>query len=294
MLALARAFLEHLKIEKGLAKLSVKSYASDLGKFVAYASHHRLELPGVEQAHIVDFLATLFRSGLDSRTVAHNLVVLRRFFRFAMLEGEIANDPAANIESPKFRGRLPSYLSVEEVELLLEAPDRRTMQGIRDRAMLEVLYSTGLRVSELVGLKVTDMNINAGYLRCIGKGNKERLVPVGRKAIAAVEEYLRVARPLKAKKKPNPYMFLSRLGKPMGRIAFWKNLHVYGTRAGLKAGLTPHKLRHSFATHMVARGADLRSVQMMLGHADISTTQIYTHVAKDRLRQVYNAHHPRS
>jgi integrase/recombinase XerD len=294
MEALARAFLEHLKIERGLAKLSIKSYTSDLGKFVVYSSRHRLELPDVEQAHIVDFLASLFRSGLDSRTVAHNLVVLRQFFRFAMIEGKMTEDPAVNIESPKFRGRLPSYLSVEEVELLLEAPDRGTTQGIRDRAMLEVLYSTGVRVSELVGLKVADMNLNAGYLRCIGKGNKERLVPLGRRAIAAVEEYLRVARPLQAIKKANPYMFLSRLGKPMGRIGFWKNLHVYGRMAGLKMGLTPHKLRHSFATHMVARGADLRSVQMMLGHADSSTTQIYTHVAKDRLRQVYNSHHPRS
>ncbi len=294
MQTLARAFLNYLKIEKGLARLSIKSYAHVLVKFVAYAAQHRLKLQDVEQVHVVDFLAGLFRAGLDSRSVAHHLVVLRQFFRFAVLEGEIPEEPTANIESPKFRGRLPTFLSVEEMERLLEAPDRRTPLGIRDHAMLEVLYSCGLRVTELVELKTADIDLNAGCLSCIGKGNKQRLVPVGRKALAAVEVYLRVARPLLAKRKISPFLFLSRLGGPMGRVAFWKNLKGYGQRAGFAARLSPHKLRHSFATHLVARGADLRSVQLMLGHADISTTQIYTHVAKDRLRQVYNAHHPRS
>ena len=213
-----------------------------------------------------------------------------------MMEERVQLDPTENLESPKIRQSLPTYLRVEEVDRLLTAPSDSTPIGLRDRAMLEVLYSTGLRVSELLNLRMTDVDMRMGYVRCIGKGDKERLVPIGRKAIAAVELYLARARPeFLRPSMPSPHnqvLFLARTGKRLSRISIWKILHDYGTKLGLRGRLTPHKLRHSFATHLL-EGADLRSVQLMLGHADISTTQIYTHVVEERLKQIYKAHHPR-
>ena len=247
---------------------------------------------------VVDFLSSLYREKLDSRSVARYLVSLRCLFKFALMEGLVTLDPTENLESPKIRQSLPSYLRVEEVDKVLAAPDLSTPLGLRDRAMLEVLYSSGLRVSELLNLRISDLDIRVGCVRCIGKGDKERLVPVGRKAIAAVEEYLAHARPKFARPSaPPPHnqvLFLARNGKRLSRITIWKIMHDYGVRLGLRGRLTPHKLRHSFATHLLERGADLRSVQLMLGHADISTTQIYTHVVEERLKQVYKAHHPRA
>jgi integrase/recombinase XerD len=223
---------------------------------------------------------------------------LRNFFRFGLAEGAVSVDPMLNLESPKTRRRLPVYLRMEDVDRLLNQPDPATPQGLRDRAILEVLYSTGLRVSELVHLKVSDMDMRMGCLRCIGKGDKERLVPVGRRALAAVQAYLGKSRPLLLGKRPAgnavPWLFINRFGNRLSRIAIWRLLTAYGRRAGIRARLSPHKLRHSFATHLLERGADLRSVQLMLGHADISTTQIYTHVMQERLKQVYKAHHPRA
>ena len=248
---------------------------------------------------MVDFLADLYRHGLDSRSVARNLASLRNFFRFALAEGVLSADPTLNLESPKTRRTLPVYLRMEDVDRLLNQPDPSTPQGLRDRAILEVLYSTGLRVSELINLKVSDMEMRMGCLRCIGKGDKERLVPVGRKALAAVQAYLEKSRPvlLRAPRdagKAVPWLFVNRFGNRLSRIAVWRMLAAYGRRAGIRTRLSPHKLRHSFATHLLERGADLRSVQLMLGHADISTTQIYTHVMQERLKQVYKAHHPRA
>jgi integrase/recombinase XerD len=204
-------------------------------------------------------------------------------------------DPSINLESPKIRRSLPGYLRLEEVEQLLTQPDAKTPIGLRDRAMLEVLYSTGLRVSELIGLRVTDLDTKVGCVRCIGKGDKERIVPVGRKALGMVEKYLRDARPqFIGKMTGSPTLFVNRRGQQLSRVGVWKILSAYGRRAGLRMALTPHMLRHSFATHLLERGADLRSVQLMLGHADISTTQIYTHVVEERLKQIYKAHHPRA
>jgi integrase/recombinase XerD len=291
------SFLTHVKVEKGLSANTVSAYRRDLVKFKSFAEKRKLALETVSRDDLIDFLAGLYRQKLESRTVARQLVTLRNFFRFAQIQESVARDPTINLESPKIRRSLPGYLRLEEVERLLGQPDSKTILGLRDRAMLEVLYSTGLRVSELVGLRVSDLDGKTGCVRCIGKGDKERLVPVGRKALSLVDKYLREARPelLRRSKTGNsPTLFVNRRGAPLSRVGVWKILSAYGRRAGLRRALTPHMLRHSFATHLLERGADLRSVQLMLGHADISTTQIYTHVVEERLRQIYKAHHPRA
>ena len=289
------SFLTHVKVEKGLSSNTVSAYRRDLVKFDVFAQKRKLTLEGVSRGDLVEFLAGLYRLGLESRTVARHLVTLRNFFRFAQVHELITSDPSINLESPKIRRSLPGYLRLEEVERLLEQPDSTTALGLRDRAMLEVLYSTGLRVSELIGLRVSDLDSKVGCVRCIGKGDKERIVPVGRKALIMVEKYLRDARPkLLGKLRGSPTLFVNRRGVSLSRVGVWKILSGYGKRAGLRVSLTPHMLRHSFATHLLERGADLRSVQLMLGHADISTTQIYTHVVEERLKQIYKAHHPRA
>ncbi|HXZ11953.1 MAG TPA: site-specific tyrosine recombinase XerD [Candidatus Sulfotelmatobacter sp.] len=289
-----RAFLNYLRIEKGLAQNTLAAYGRDLGKFAGFIQKRGIVLRIISRSDVVDFLGTLYRQKLDSRSVARHLVAIRHFFRFCLTEEILTEDPAANIESPKFRQNLPEVLSLQEVERLLEQPNSSTAWGIRDRAMIELLYSCGLRVSELCAVAVEDLQIESGYLRCVGKGNKERLVPVGRAALARIEEYLQKARPELLGEDTSRYLFLNSRAKPLSRVAFWKILREYGRKAGLKKPLTPHVLRHSFATHLLDRGADLRSVQMMLGHSDISTTQIYTHVVEERLKQVYKAHHPRA
>jgi integrase/recombinase XerD len=288
-------FLTHVKVEKGLSINTVAAYQRDLSKFLGFAQKRKLTLEKVSRDDLVDFLAGLYRGNLESRTVARQLVTLRNFFRFAQIQELIATDPSLNLESPKIRRTLPGYLRLEEVERLLQQPDAKTSIGLRDLAMLEVLYSTGLRVSELIGLRVTDLDSKVGCIRCIGKGDKERIVPAGRKALGMVEKYLRDARPkLLGKGAPSQALFVNRRGGSLSRVGVWKILSAYGRRAGLRVALTPHMLRHSFATHLLERGADLRSVQLMLGHADISTTQIYTHVVEERLKQIYKAHHPRA
>jgi integrase/recombinase XerD len=291
------SFLTHVKVEKGLSSNTVSAYKRDLVKFDAFARKRKLSLEAISRDDLVDFLAGLYRQKLESRTVARQLVTLRNFFRFAQIQGLISVDPSINLESPKIRRSLPSYLRLEEVERLLEQPDEKTPLGLRDRAMLEVLYSTGLRVSELISLRVSDLDGKVGCVRCIGKGDKERIVPVGRKALVMVEKYLREARPPlcgKGKSAGSPTLFVNRRGTALSRVGVWKILSAYGRRAGMRVSIKPHMLRHSFATHLLERGADLRSVQLMLGHADISTTQIYTHVVEERLKQIYKAHHPRA
>src|SRR2546426_3175988 len=293
--AIISSFLTHVRVEKGLSANTVSAYRRDLVKFDACAQKRRLTLEAVTRDDLVDFLAGLYRQKLESKTVARHLVTLRNFFRFAQIQELIAKDPSVNLESPKIRRSLPGYLRLEEVERLLAQPDAKTALGLRDRAMLEVLYSAGLRVSELIGMRVTDLDSKVGCVRCIGKGDKERIVPVGKKALGMVEKYLRDARPkLLGKAAGSPTLFVNRRGGALSRVGVWKILSSYGRRAGLRVALTPHMLRHSFATHLLERGADLRSVQLMLGHADISTTQIYTHVVEERLKQIYKAHHPRA
>ncbi len=289
------SFLTHVRVEKGLASNTVSAYRRDLTKFSEFAQKRKLSLETVSRDDLVNFLAGLYRQKLESKSVARHLVSLRNFFRFAQIQELIPADPSVNLESPKIRRSLPGYLRLEEVERLLTQPDAKTPFGLRDRGMLEVLYSAGLRVSELIGLRVSDLDTKVGCVRCIGKGNKERIVPIGKKALGMVERYLRDARPkLIGKSTSSPALFVNRRGGPLSRVGVWKILSAYGRRAGLRMALTPHMLRHSFATHLLERGADLRSVQLMLGHADISTTQIYTHVVEERLKQVYKAHHPRA
>lgn len=295
--ALIQSFMTHVRVEKGLSANTVAAYRRDLEKFAEFARKRKLTVETVRRDDLVDFLAELYRQNLESRTVARELVTLRNFFRFAQTQGIVPEDPSMNLESPKIRRHLPGYLRLEEVEKLLEQPDAKTPIGMRDRAMLEVLYSTGLRVSELTSLGVTDLDAKVGCVRCIGKGDKERIVPVGKKALGIVERYLRDGRPAllrNAKGGGGPALFVNRRGVALSRVGVWKILSAYGRRAGLRVALTPHMLRHSFATHLLERGADLRSVQLMLGHADISTTQIYTHVVEERLKQIYKAHHPRA
>jgi len=288
------SYLNYLRVEKGLSPNTIIAYKRDLRKFQLFSERHKWTLAEISRDNLVDYLTFLYRSGLDSRSVARHLVSVRNFFKFAQLEGFVPEDPSAHVETPRFRMRLPTHLSVDEINRLLAQPDVKTAIGMRDKAMIELLYSAGLRVSELVTLRVDDLQMEVGCVRCIGKGNKERLVPMGRTAIAAVKEYLNGSRQELLDKGSSPYLFLNRLGGRIGRIGFWKKLSAYGRQAGLRMKLKPHMLRHSFATHLLERGADLRSVQLMLGHADIATTQIYTHVMKDRLKEIYKQHHPRA
>ena len=289
------SFVLHVKVEKGLSPNTVSAYKRDLMKFQEFCKKRVKSIEAVGADDLVDFLASLYRQDLESKTVARHLVTLRNFFRFSQIQEFITTDPSMTLESPKIRRSLPGYLRLEEVERLLACADVNTPQGLRGRAMLEVLYSTGLRVSELVSLRLGDLDSKVGCVRCIGKGDKERIVPVGRKALAIVEKYIREARPvLLGETSGNYSLFVNRRGRQLSRVGVWKILSAYGRQAGLRVPLTPHMLRHSFATHLLERGADLRSVQMMLGHSDISTTQIYTHVVEERLKQIYKAHHPRA
>jgi len=287
-------FLDFARVEKGLAANSIESYRRDLKEFSAFV--HRLGKPlaEVDREDIRSFLKDLYVRGLGARSAARHLVSLRGLFRFLVREGRLSGDPTVEVEAPKLDKSLPKYLTGKEVDQLLAQPDVSTPLGLRDKAMLELLYATGMRVSELVHVGAADFDMGMGIIRCLGKGSKERLIPVGKSALRAVEAYLLAGRALLAGKRNPPWLFLNRRGGALSRVGFWKILAAYGRRAGLADGITPHLVRHSFATHLLERGADLRSIQLMLGHSDISTTQIYTHVLKERLKQVYQSHHPRA
>jgi integrase/recombinase XerD len=288
------AFVDYVRVEKGLAPTSVVSYRRDLLGFLAYLHELGRDIGDVGKEEIRNYLALLYRRGLGARSVARHLVSLRNFFRFLLKDGKIEHNPAAEIDAPRLEQNLPKYLNTEEVEALLQQPNISTALGLRDKALLEALYATGMRVSELVGLRWEDFESAVGVVHCRGKGGKERLIPVGKSALQALEQYMQRGRAELARRRNVPFLFLNRAGGKLSRVGFWKLLAGYGRRAGITTSLTPHLVRHSFATHLLERGADLRSIQLMLGHSDISTTQIYTHVMKERLKQVYHAHHPRA
>jgi integrase/recombinase XerD len=291
---LVQDFVEYCRLEKGLAGNTLQAYGRDLTRLADFCKKRQLGIDEASATDIAAFIDSLYAAGLASRSVARYLATLRSYYRYLLEQEQITADPTADVSSPGQWQQLPKFLTLEEVDGLLAAPDDKSARGGRDRAMLQLLYATGLRVSELVGVQLSHLNVSMGVLRTRGKGDKERLVPVGRQALAAIEDYVERDRPLLLKRRVSSYLFVTQRGGPMTRQAFWKLLKHYGLKAGIIKNLTPHVVRHSFATHLLDRGADLRSVQMMLGHADISTTQIYTHVLRERLRSVYDQHHPRS
>ncbi len=287
------AFLEYCQIEKGLAENSLKAYTRDLEKFnLFFRKDLQPKRPAVEDLH--RYVDSLYASGMSSRSIARHLTTLRCFFSFLLREGRISSDPTVRLSSPRQWSTLPKFLSLEQIERLIRAPAEDKPVGLRDRAMLELLYAAGLRVSELCQLGLSDLNLEMGLLTVSGKGGRQRIVPVGKSAIAAVRRYLEAGRPAILRGRGSPYLFVTARGGRLTRQAFWKLLAAHGRRAGIFHGLTPHVLRHTFATHLLEGGADLRSVQTMLGHADISTTQIYTHVLRSRLKQTVEQHHPRA
>ena len=284
------AYLDFCRMEKGLAANSLESYTLDLSKFSAFVG--AAELTGDED--LGRYLDQLNEAGLSTRSIARHLATLRGLYGYLLREGAISTDPTEFLRTPKQWHNIPKFLNLQEVEKIIQAADPTRPTGLRDRAMMEMLYATGLRVSELCRLGMSDLNADLGVVRTTGKGNKQRLVPVGREAIEAVGAYLRDGRSVLLKGRASRYLFVTARGGCLTRQAFWKLLAGHGRKAGIFHGLTPHVLRHSFATHLLEGGADLRSVQVMLGHSDISTTQIYTHVMRSRLRQTIEEHHPRS
>jgi integrase/recombinase XerD len=286
-----QAFLYFWRIEKGLSSNSISAYTTDLERLNRFLGEGAAA-PGIEELrHYID---TLYQAGLSSRSVARHVATLRNFSSFLVREGVLASDPSEHLRTPKQWQSIPKFLNLEQIEQLIGAPDVARPTGLRDRAMLELLYAAGLRVSELCRIGLSDLNLEMGVVRTTGKGNKQRLVPVGKKAIQAVRAYLETGRSALLKRRASRYLFVTARGGCLTRQAFWKLLGGYGRKTGIFHGLTPHVLRHSFATHLLEGGADLRSVQVMLGHADISTTQIYTHVMRSRLRRVVEQHHPRA
>jgi len=290
-----REFIHYLAVEKGLAKNTLLSYNRDLASFCTYLRQNSVDsLQAVSRGQITDYLYTLQKDGKATSTCSRNLASIRSFFHYLFQEKLVNADPTAQLQSPRLEKKLPRILSAQEVGLLLEQPDERQVTGMRDKAMLEVIYASGVRVSELISLDLGDINLEAGFLRCTGKGTKERIVPLGSRAVREVKNYLNGSRPKLVRQATELSLFVNQHGKRLTRQGFWKILKKYARQAGIRKEITPHTLRHSFATHLLENGADLRSVQEMLGHADISTTQIYTQISRNQLKNVYDRSHPRA
>ncbi|MEN0659986.1 site-specific tyrosine recombinase XerD [Caldifermentibacillus hisashii] len=290
-------FLHYLIVEKGLAENTIQSYRRDISAYLIFIEKKLqiTDINHVTRVHIMQFLSCLKDEGKSARTIARHIASIRSFHHFLILDKIVDHDPTVHIETPHPELKLPKVLNTDEVDTLLNTPDLTTTLGLRDKAMLELMYATGMRVSELVNLNINDVHLSLGFVRCLGKGNKERIIPIGKMATEALKGYLEKARPkLINQKNKTDSLFMNHHGQRLSRQGFWKILKQMAVKAGIEKELTPHTLRHSFATHLLENGADLRSVQELLGHSDISTTQIYTHVTKTRLKDVYNQFHPRA
>jgi integrase/recombinase XerD len=293
--ALVDAYLSHLAVERRLSPNTVESYGRDLSQLSAAAAAVGRPVESLDRRALEEVVRQLMGEGRSPKSVARAVACFRGFYRFLVVSGHRQDNPAVDVRAPKAWKTLPKFLSTDEVDRLIGAPDTSVPRGVRDRALIELFYATGLRVSEMVNLRQQDLNLESGYLTCFGKGRKQRLVPIGDEASAWLKRYLQESRPALLKKRASPKLFVNaRGGASITRVGFWKILKQYGREAGLPRTLSPHVLRHSFATHLLERGADLRAIQMMLGHADLSTTQIYTHILDARLRAVYDKFHPRN
>lgn len=288
------AYLRHLEVERRLAQHTLDAYRRDLTRLARFAAAQARLLEQLTRADLEALVRETMASGLSPTSAARLVAAVRGFYRFLRVTGRVTENPADDLHAPRAFVSLPRFLSSEEVDALLAAPDVSAPRGLRDRALIEVLYATGLRVSELVGLRITDVRLDEGYVQCLGKGHKQRIVPLGEEGVQWTRRYIEKGRTALARGRASPWLFLNaRDGKRLSRLGFWKILKAYGRTAGIQSHLSPHVVRHSFATHLLDRGADLRAIQAMLGHADLSTTQIYTHVLEARLRQVYDRFHPR-
>ncbi len=291
------SYLDHLRVERRLSPNTLESYGRDLNALAGFAAASKRRPEALDRRALEAFVREQATRGMSPRSVARAVAAIRGFYRFLVLERRLENSPADDLQPPRAWPALPTFLSLDDVDALLAQPDVATPRGLRDRAMIELLYATGMRVSELVGVRAADLHLEEHYLTCIGKGNKERLIPIGEQAAEWVGRYQRTSRPAlvgRVKGRATSRLFVNARGGPLSRVGFWKILKRHGSQASLPRTLSPHVLRHSFATHLLERGADLRAIQMMLGHADLSTTQIYTHVLEARLRAVYNRFHPRA
>jgi integrase/recombinase XerD len=289
------AYLDHLRVERRLAAHTLESYGRDLRELAAFAEREARPIQMLDRRALEAFVREQRVRGLSPRSIARSVAAVRGFYRYLALDRRLDRNPAEDLHPPRAWAALPRFLSIDEVDALLARPDVSTPRGLRDRAMFEVLYATGMRVSELVALRAADLHLDQEYVTCVGKGNKERIIPIGASAVTWLTRYMEDARPVLADKKggARARLFVNARGGPLSRVGFWKILKVHGRAAALPRTLSPHVVRHSFATHLLERGADLRAIQMMLGHADLSTTQIYTHVLEARLRSVYERFHPR-
>jgi integrase/recombinase XerD len=289
-------YLSHLQYERRLADLTLESYARDLAELGRFAAAQKRDIDQLTRRDLEAFVRSLMSDGRSPRSVARLVACVRGFYRFLTVHGQLQTNPAIDIHAPRAWKVLPKFLSADDIDRLIQAPNVATPRGLRDRALIEVLYATGLRVSELVELRLQDLHLEAGYLTTTGKGRKQRIVPVGEEAARWVARYLKESRPKLLAHRSSPRLFVNARGGGSGitRVGFWKILKAYGKSIGLASQISPHVLRHSFATHLLERGADLRSIQMMLGHADLSTTQIYTHILDARMRALYDRFHPRA
>jgi integrase/recombinase XerD len=287
------AYLDHLRVERRLADHTLESYGRDLNALAAFAAAAGRSLDRLDRSSLEEFVREQMTAGKSPRTVARMVASVRGFYRFLVLDRRLEHNPADDLHPPRAWPALPKFLSIEQVDGLIAQPDVTTPLGLRDRAMIELLYATGMRVSELVSVRVSELHLDEQFMTCIGKGNKERLIPIGEQAADWIRKYQRTARRELLKGRASPRLFVNARGGALSRVGFWKILKRYGRKAQLPATLSPHVVRHSFATHLLENGADLRAIQMMLGHADLTTTQIYTHVLAARLRAVYDRFHPR-